>query len=113
MLYILCVVPVILFGQMGLPTLGICTMFLMIAAATGLLILQGKDDKADDERESRSPKSELDKSIDTLVGVVGVIVYLAVSFATSAWYITWVIFPIMAAVKGLIRAILDLKEATK
>ena len=27
-----------------------------------------------------------------------------------AWYITWVIFPITAAVQGLVKAILDLKE---
>ena len=37
-------------------------------------------------------------------------IYFIVSFLTGAWYITWAIFPITAAVQGLTKAILDLKE---
>ena len=42
---------------------------------------------------------------------IGLALYFIISFATMAWYITWVIFPIIGAVQGLVRAILDLKEA--
>ena len=38
MMYILCPVSVIVFGEVGFETLGIVVMFLLIAGATGLLI---------------------------------------------------------------------------
>ena len=47
---------------------------------------------------------------DMVISTVGLCLYLILSFATGAWYITWVIFPMMAAAQGLAKAILDLKE---
>ena len=38
-LYICCVLPVIVLAQLGLETIGICLMFVMIAAATALIIM--------------------------------------------------------------------------
>ena len=52
----------------------------------------------------------LRKSITKIISTIGLCVYFILSFATGAWYITWLIFPIMAAVKQLINAILDLRE---
>ena len=37
--------------------------------------------------------------------------FFVISIITGAWYITWLIFPLAGAVKGLVNAILDLKEA--
>lgn len=54
---------------------------------------------------------ELKKSVDGIIWAVGLALYFIVSFATGAWYITWVLFPIIAAVQGLVKAIMDLKEA--
>ena len=42
MLYILCVVPVIIGSQIGGEIIGVCFMFVMIALATGMVILYGK-----------------------------------------------------------------------
>ena len=53
----------------------------------------------------------LKKSISSMIWAIGLALYFIISFATMAWYITWVIFPIIGAVQGLVRAILDLKEA--
>ena len=47
------------------------------------------------------------------MNTVTLVVFLALSFATGAWYITWLIWPIMAAIKGIIRACQDLKEANE
>lgn len=58
-----------------------------------------------------SPQSELRKAIEKIITAVGLVVYFALSFLTQAWYITWVIFPIMAATQGLVNACMDLKEA--
>lgn len=57
--------------------------------------------------------SELERSISTLVTTLTVVVYLIVSFTTHAWYITWVIFPLVSAVKGVIFAVMHKKEEEK
>ena len=48
--------------------------------------------------------------MNSLIWAIGLAVYFIISFATMAWYVTWVIFPIIAAIQGLVRAILDLVE---
>ena len=80
-----------------------------------MAIIQNQEPDEEEEntrhREANSPRQELRKSISSLLGILTLIVYLVVSFLTGAWYITWLIFPLSGAVKGLIKAILDLKEA--
>ena len=56
-------------------------------------------------------KRRLRKRICDLIWAVGLAVYFLLSFATMAWYITWVVFPIVGAVQGLTMAVWDLKEA--
>ena len=56
-------------------------------------------------------KRRLRKSLGGLCWALGLAVYFLLSFATSAWYITWVVFPITGAVQGLTLAVWDLKEA--
>lgn len=111
-LYILCVTPLFILQNKA----GLCGMFAFIALATALMIISsGKEDtaKKEDENTVTSPRSELRKAIRTIINTVGICVYLSISFATQAWYITWLIFPIMAAINGLVNACLDLKEANK
>lgn len=113
-MYICCVIPVIALGNVGSGALGVVLMFLLIAAATVLLIL------ADDEKKqkssdcgckfSASTKSPMRKTIQKVISTVGLCCYFIISFATGAWYITWLIFPIMAAAEQLVNACLDLKE---
>jgi hypothetical protein len=43
----------------------------------------------------------------------GICLYISVSIITNAWWITWLIFPILACVQGITTAIFDLKEACK
>ena len=56
-------------------------------------------------------KRRLRKGVRDLIWAVGLAVYFLLSFATMAWYITWVVFPIVGAVQGLTMAVWDLKEA--
>ena len=51
------------------------------------------------------------KVITAVINIVGIILYFLLSFLTGAWFITWLVFPITGAVRGLVSAILDLKEA--
>lgn len=105
-LYILCPVSLFIFQN----ELGLSLLLVVVAIATGILIMVGGD-KAEEVRQERSGESELKKSVSRLVSAVTLVIYLAVSFATGAWYITWILFPISGAVRGLIRAVMDLKEA--
>ena len=113
-LYILCPVPVIVLSNLGMGILGVCGLLTLVAVATVLIILG--DTKDDDEEENESlmtPNQKLRKSIHSLIGTVTVVLYFVISFATGAWGITWVLFLISGAVKGLVSAILDLKELKK
>lgn len=118
-LYILCAIPVILFGEANtefVNVLGLCLTLVMVAFATYLIIITGKKDADDDEikeRAKQTPQQELKKSIGSLIWAIGLALYFIVSFVSGAWYITWIIFPIMACVRGLVNAIIDLKEASK
>ena len=71
----------------------------MVAVGVAMQIIAGSG-KADVQ-----PKAEADpvrKSIDSLVCLILLAIYLIVSFRTHAWWITWIIFPIGAAVKDLV-----------
>lgn len=116
-MYIACPIPLFVLSEFGLETLGLCLLLLLVAAATALLMM-AKRSEPDDEDESErahpeTPKSELNKSIDNLIGTLTLAIYLIVSFATGAWFITWLIFPISGCVKGIVNAILDFKEAVE
>lgn len=117
-LYILCPLPLILLSELGMSTLGLCGTLAIVAVATVMIILGGKKDGDDDDDEEEeegplTPSQELRKAIQSVINTIGLVLYFVISFATKAWYITWLIFPIMGAVWGLTKAILDLKEATK
>lgn len=115
-LYILCPVPLIVLSNFGLDILGVCGLLALVALATVLIILgAAKDeDEEDDEKEDfLTPNQQLKKSIDSLIGAITLVLYFVISFMTGAWSITWVIFLISGAVKGLVNAILDLREAKK
>ncbi len=109
-LYIISVIPLIVLAELHMEIIGLCGTISIVAVATVLMVLSFN---AKDERQQEEKKDPLQKSISSLIGVVGLCVYLLLSFSTGAWHITWLIFPIMGAVKGLARAILDFKEAAK
>ncbi len=58
-------------------------------------------------------KQQVKKSIKRLIWAIGLTIYFLFSFATGAWYMSWLIFPMIGAVQGLTIAILDYKEAVK
>lgn len=101
-LFILCPIPVILTESI----LGVCLLLAMVAAGVGLLIFFGKDD-AQEERDTRS---NLHKLLHGITWGAGLALYFWLSFATEAWYITWLIFPIIGFLCSLVNAIFDLNK---
>lgn len=112
-MYILCPTPLIVLSEFGLEIIGLCVLLAIVAVATLLIILGAKKEPEEEFHvpQTMTPEMELRGSIDKLVTTVGVIAYFAISFTTRQWHITWLVFPIIGTVKGLIHAILDLKEA--
>ena len=116
-LYILCPIPLFVLSELDMSIIGLCGTIAIVAIATVLILLGRKKitgnepkDTDDDAVICGSPQQELRKGINSLIWAIGLAVYFIVSFATMAWYVTWVIFPIIAAIQGLVRAILDLLE---
>lgn len=122
MMYIICPVPVILFGSWGTwGEVGIVIMFALIATATGLLIYNGaskpKYHKMDDTmvEEFKEWKSANDqnhrakKSITSAMWTIITVIYFLVSFTFGNWGTSWIVFLIGAAIEQIIKAFYDLK----
>lgn len=127
-LYILCVVPPAVADEMGWPeALGVSLMFLMIAAATALIILSGGREKpaapkasapqgvpvqpAAQPVQAASAQEERSSAVKILRGVLtplywlaAVGLFLAAGFA-GYWYVAWVIFIAAGAVGDVITSI--------
>ena len=92
----------------------------MIAIATGLIVFRATFLRAGSQKQpngqiqqeelSDDPNVKLRKSINGLITTLTLVLYFVVSFATMAWYITWVIFPLSAAIQNVIKACFELKD---
>ena len=109
-MYICSVIPLVALRNIGNSVIGLSIMFLLIAGATALLVMNS-DDAEDRERQAqrKSRQNPLDKALNT----VALVLFLTLSFVTGAWHITWLIWPILACVKAIVRACNDLKGGFK
>lgn len=104
-LYILCPIPLLANPGTG----GLCALLVIVAIATALMIIGGR--KPNITSVTATPEKVSRSSVDSLIRTLGLTLYFITSFATGAWYITWLISPLTACVRGLVRACSDLKEA--
>lgn len=104
-LYIICFIPLFILSEMGMDTIGLCATLSIVAVATVGMILGGKkgEKKAAKEVEPEvlTPQQELRKSVSSMIWAIGLALYFIISFATMAWHVTWVIFPLIKAVQEL------------
>ncbi len=110
-LYILCAVPLIILSEAGYDTLGVISAISIAAVATvAIIIASGGESHTQKEKDDGEDRNQppMQKALKSLVDVLGLVAYLFISFHTGAWHITWLIFPIIAAVNGMIHAIFDL-----
>lgn len=133
MMYILSVIPPIMFSNTRYEdTLGPALMFVMVAFATGVLLFgifyfrrrstvrakaaimpDGSVVRAESGRKMSEGKQKLLQSLSGLLWAIMLVLYFVISFSTGAWNITWLIFPISAALDGVLRAIFDLTGGGK
>ena len=114
--YIACPIPLFALGD----EICLCLTLLLVAAATARIVMSGKKESetvqtspvAYSSSTQHSPETQkLIKTIGLVVMIICVALYLVISFLTGAWFITWILFPLFACIKGLIVACIDLKEA--
>lgn len=122
MLYIMSVIPVIICAALlNAPIIGVLLMFVLIAAATGLLIYNGmtkpkyprNETIVDDFKQWQKGTQEqkaLSRAIHSALWTITVAVYFIISFTTQAWHMSWIIFLIAAAVQAVLNAVLALKK---
>lgn len=104
-LYIVSPTPLIALDSIGQDILGLCMTILLVAAATVLLLMNKEP------HESQPPKPS--NPLFSAIRLLGVVVYLVLSFATHAWYITWLVFPITSCVIHLVQACFDFTEVER
>ena len=112
-LYILSPIPLFIASEFGLSTLGLCGLLSIVGVATAMIIVSSKHDVPEEPKKELTEQELKRKSIKTAINTAGLTVYFLLSFITRMWTITWLVFPITAAVWELAKAIWDLKEATK
>lgn len=123
MLYIVSVIPPIIISETTAnDSLAPVSMFMIIAVATGLLIYNNMtkpryrkmDDSIVEEFKEWQNQNDSNqramKSISSAMWSIIVVIYFVVSFTTMAWYITWVIFLIGAAIEGIMKAVFELRK---
>ena len=111
-LYILCPLPLIVLSELGMDTFGLCGLLCFVAVATVLMILGAKKQDSPEKEDADEPKSEMGKSVSSLIWAIGLAVYLILSFLTGAWHVTWVIFPILGAINALVCALIPAENPT-
>jgi len=109
-MYILCPIPLFILSEFDLATMGLCLTLALVATATYLLMLARRGGPEDESEAAGAPVSPKKQAVGRILGPVTLVVYLLVSFLTHAWAITWLIFPISGCIKGIINAVIDLKE---
>ena len=115
-LYIVCPIPIFIFEKLGWDEVGVCCALVIVAIATALLLLfkspKNKEQPVytQEYHGNQSSRKALKKSVGSLISTIGLVAYFVISFATGAWFITWLIFPIIGAVKGVVNSCIDLRE---
>jgi len=123
--YIVSILPLIilsvLIGGRYANLAGVTIMFLLVAGSTGLLVYnsmtkpkQHRDDTMVEEfrewqaetHDRRALRSAISYALWSLV----LVSYFILSFQTGAWYITWVLFILGAAIESIINIFFSLKK---
>ena len=111
MLYIFALISIIAFGGgLNKPILGVCIFFALIALGTGLLIYNGIYYSKESEEPKEIKDNSVEKQVMYIIDILGVIIYLFISFLTMAWHITWLIFLIMELIKAIVKLIMNLSS---
>ena len=115
-LYVLAIIPLLILQN----ETGLVLMFVIAAAATGLIIYttmtKPRYEKFDETlvedfkkwKSTTVENDELYKVVSSLFWTLVVVVYLLTSFYTQSWHLTWIIFLIGSALNEVIKSVFEL-----
>jgi len=114
-LYVLSIVPMILCSQFGRPEIGTVIALVICAAATGFIVYGVSISKTKYSKTNNSfveeykekiavdnDNAKLRTAMSSALWPLLVVLYLAFSFITGWWHISWIIFLVGACVQQLI-----------
>lgn len=117
-----CVIFSEYWGLESLASFGFLIGLLLCIAPTMLLTyvsgLTSKYDKKEDSmveeykewRNEKAQSKEIRKAVSSVIWTLALIGYFVISFATMAWYATWIIFLIAACAEAVISLVSSLKK---
>lgn len=108
--------------RFDLSTLGLVAAVAVCIPPTCILVYianmypdyKKKDDNLVEEYKERSSGSKRDKairnSVRSIIWMLVIILYFLISFTTSAWYITWIIFLIGGCAEAITELVFSLRK---
>lgn len=91
------------------PVIVGCTFLVLIGWGVTRIIKHYMSVPKFEKTKEEEKQDTVVKQINDIIGGIGVAIYFIVSFATMAWYITWVIFIIIGMINQIVRLIFTLK----
>ena len=85
-------------------------IFLLICGVATFVMIYTCIVYKNEKKEEQQKEYKLRKQIEDILSIFFVIIYLAVSFLTMAWHITWVLFLIYGLICEILKLIFMLKE---
>lgn len=76
------------------PIIASAIFLVIVAFATAKIIKHYMSVPKFEKTKEEKRENEIVKQINSIIGTICVVIYFIVSFATMAWYITWIIFVI-------------------
>ena len=84
-------------------------IFILICGVATCIIVYSSIVYRKEKTEQEEKQNKLYKQIESILSMITLIIYLAVSFTTMAWHITWFIWLIYALVMEIIKLLISLK----
>lgn len=92
------------------PVIASAIFLIIIGIATARIIKHFMSIPKQERTQEEIKQNSIIKSINDIIGCIGVVIYFIVSFTTMAWHITWVIFIIVGLLENVVKLIFMLKD---